>query len=78
MGRHGLGEEREYRQPQTRIQLEGCFQLSWGKGGGCLLVCKNPSFQHLWAEVAFLSPLELLQAVIPFPLILRSKNQPPY
>lgn len=40
-------------------------------------MCKNPSFQHLWAEVTFLSPFELLQAFSPFPLILRSKINPP-
>lgn len=28
------GEEREYLRPQTHSSRKGCFQLSWGKGGG--------------------------------------------
>lgn len=73
----GLGEEREYLQPQTHIQLEGLFPIMVGEGRRfAFLGVKNPSFQHLWAEVTFLSPLKLSQAFSPFLLIVRSKIKP--
>lgn len=76
MGRHGWERKGSTYSPTLTFSWKGCFQLSWGKGGGCLLVCKNPSFQHLWAEVTFLSPSERLQAFSPFPLILGPKSTP--
>lgn len=48
-----------------------------GRERVCLFGLKNPSFQHLWAEVTFLSPLKLSQAFSPFLLIVRSKIKSP-
>lgn len=39
MGRHGLGEEREYLQPKTHIQLEGLFPIILGEGRGVACLC---------------------------------------
>lgn len=79
---HGCGEKRGWGRkgstfPQTHIQPEGLFPIILGEGRRvCLLGCKNPRFQHLWAEVTFLAP-QPPQAPSPFPLMGRSQSRSP-
>lgn len=78
MGRNGAGRGKGVpTNPNSHSAGRAVSNYPGGREGGCLFGCKNPSFQHLWAEVTFLSPFELSQASSPFPLILRSKMKSP-
>lgn len=78
VGRSGAGGGKGVPFPKPTFSRKGCFQLSWGKGGGFafLGVRTLPRFQHLWAEVTFLSPLPS-QAPSPCSLMVRSQSRSP-